>query len=510
MIKPDCDLSRRDFLKGTAATGATVAVIPSLWTAKQALAADLMEEGKIDVALIEKLLSVAMSQGGDFAEVYVESSVMSGAKMEEDKIRSADFGIEQGVGIRVISGIKVGYAYSDDFDPEVLIQTAKAAAHIASTGKQTGPYKVSRRTFPQYSKVKVDPTTVPLNDKVQMLMAGNEAARKYDPRVSQVIGNYRDASSRIIVANTDGVLAEDASNLMRSSFFAIAEENGDKRTGFWGGGGRMGYEWFDTNDGPTLAREAARQAVGQLGAKDAPVGEQTVVLAGGWGGILLHEAVGHGLEADFIRKKTSLFAGKVGEKVASELCTVIDDGTVPNLRGTINIDDEGEASQKKVLIENGILKGYMYDRLNAKIMNTQSTGSGRRQSFRYFPQPRMTNTYMAAGKSDPEEIIASVDKGFYAKMLGGGQVDISNGNFVFEVQEGYLIENGKVTAPVKNATLIGTGPEVLKQVDMIGNDFQYDPGIGTCGKGGQGVPVGVGQPTVRIAKITVGGTKSGS
>jgi TldD protein len=509
MGQEDNWLTRRDFIKGTAAAGAGALILPGI-IASPIEAANIVPNGSVDPRLLEKLLSRAMGQGADFAEVYVESSVGASVNLEEDKIRSAEFGISQGVGIRVISGLKVGYAYSDDFAPEILLQTADVAAKIASGPTGSGAYAVNPRKIPNLSPFKIDPAQVPVSEKVKMLLAGNEAAKKLDPRVSQVIAAYTDGLSNFTVANTDGLLVNNTERMMRAHFYVIAEENGDKRTGFWGGGGRFGYEWFEKNDGPSLAREAARQAVTQLGAKEAPVGEQTVVLEGGWGGVLLHEAVGHGLEADFIRKKTSLFAGRVGEKVASELCTVIDDGTIPNLRGTINVDDEGTPTERKVLIENGILKGFMYDRLNAKLMGKASTGSGRRQSYKHTPMPRMTNTYLAAGKHDPKEIIASVKNGFYAKNLGGGQVDISNGSFVFEVREGYLIEDGKVTAPVKNATLIGVGPTVLSNIDMVGTDARFDPGIGTCGKDGQSVPVGVGVPTVRIQNLTVGGTKSGA
>lgn len=491
--------------------GASTLILPGfIGSMAEASVPSNLPHEKLDRAFIEKLLIEAMAHGGEFAEVFVQNRTGTSVNLEEDKIRSAEFGASQGIGIRVIQGIKVGYAFSDDFSSKVLLETADTAGRIAAGPGNPGPFPVKHRKVSEYSPIKIDPATVEVSRKVQMLLAGNDVARKFDPRIIQVFASYTEATEAITVANTEGVFAENQDNMIRSYYYAIAQEKGDRRTGFWGGGGRVGFEWFETNDPGDIAREAARQAVGQLGAREAPVGEQTVVLAGGWGGILLHEAIGHGLEADFIRKKTSLYTGKVGEKVASELCTVIDDGTVPNLRGTINIDDEGTAPQRKVLIEKGILKGYMYDKLNAKIMGTQSTGSGRRQSYKDFPMPRMTNTFLAPGKDDPEEIIKSVKKGFYAKNLGGGQVDISNGNFVFEVREGYLIENGKATAPVKNATLIGVGPEVLKNVDRVGSDARFDPGLGTCGKDGQSVPVGVGLPTVRIQNLTVGGTKSGT
>ena len=336
---------------------------------------------------------------------------------------------------------------------------------------------------------------------------GDRAARSFDNRISQVMGSFADATKEILIANSEGVLVDDLRTMCRLSFSTVASDtNGERRTGSHGGGGRVNFDFFDEFNAESVAREAARMSISQMGAIDCPAGQRTVVLSPGWSGILLHEAVGHGLEADFIHKGTSLYANQLGEKVASDLCTVIDNGDIPHRRGSLNIDDEGEIAQEKVLIENGVLKGFMADRLSGQIMGTGSTGSGRRESYQCAPMPRMTNTYMAAGKHTHEEIIESVSDGLYCASFGGGQVDISNGNFVFEVREGYLIKDGKLDAPVKNATLIGVGPESLKNISMVGNNPTLDPGIGTCGKDGQSVPVGVGMPTVKIDNMTVGGT----
>jgi len=461
----------------------------------------------VPLPLVERLLGLALSKGGDFAEIYVERSRLNSVALEERKIRTATYGISLGVGIRVITGTEVGYAYSDDLETKALESAALVAAAIAQTSKNPGPVSVTPKTIPNRYPVDPPPDATPPRDKVDLLLRGDEAAHAHDPRVTQVMGSFVDQTKDILVANSDGIVVEDRQVMCRLSFFAIATgKDGDQRTGFYGGGGRVPFAHFDELTPEKAATEATRMAVAQIGAVNCPAGPQTVVLSPGWSGILLHEAVGHGLEADFIHKGTSLFAGKVGEKVGSDLVTVIDSGTIPHRRGSLNIDDEGTEATENVLIEKGVLKGYMYDRLSAQIMGTESTGNGRRQSYQYAPIPRMTNTYMAAGQHTHDEIIASVDQGLYCAAFGGGQVDISNGNFVFEVSEGYLIEKGKLTAPVKNATLIGVGADALKNISMVGDDFALDPGIGSCGKDGQGVPVGVGLPTVRMDEITVGGT----
>ncbi len=456
---------------------------------------------------IEKLLAIAMARGADFAEVYAERTERTMASLEDGKIKSASFGVDQGVGIRVVSGSKVGYSYSDDLEDEALAQAADTAAHIAATQKEVAPVSLRPVAAPRHYQVNDALSAQAVDRKVALLLRGDLAARAFDPRIAQVLGGYADQTKTIQVANTEGHLARDVQDLCRLHFYVVAVgKDGERRTGFYGGGGRVGLAFYDGFTPEAAAREAARQAVETLGAIAAPAGPQTVVLAPGWSGILLHEAIGHGLEADFIRKKTSLFTDMLGKQVASEKVTVIDDGSVAGNRGSINVDDEGVPGERKVLIENGILRGYMSDKLNAKLMGTRSTGSGRRESFRSPPMPRMTNTYLAPGVDSPEDILRSVKSGLYCAHFGGGQVDISNGNFVFEVAEAYLIEDGKITAPLKNAALIGVGAEVLKRVSMVGNDPTLDPGIGTCGKDGQMVPVGVGLPTVRIDGVTVGGT----
>jgi TldD protein len=460
---------------------------------------------------VERLLSRALTRGGDFAEIYAERSVITALSLDEGRIRSANVSETTGVGIRVVKGAQVGYAYSDDLDDAALNRAAETASQIAQGQGEAPPVTVSRRHAPEHYRIAIRPSEVDVSAKVALLLRGDAAARGTDKRVTQVMGSWADSARSILVANSLGYLSEDDQAMCRLNFMVVAvdRKTGDRRTGTFGGGGRVPFGHFDTFRPEDVAREATRQALAMLNASDAPAGSQTVVLAPGWSGILLHEAVGHGLEADFIRKGTSLFAGKVGERVASELVTVIDDGTVAGGRGSLNVDDEGNPAQRKVLIENGILKGFLYDSINARLMGQSSTGSGRRESFRHAPLPRMTNTFLAPGNSDPADILSSVKKGIYCATFGGGQVDITNGNFVFEVNEAYLIEDGHLTRPVKGATLIGVGPIALQNVTMVGNDPQHDPGMGTCGKSGQMVPVGVGLPTVRIDDMTVGGTRFG-
>jgi TldD protein len=457
--------------------------------------------------LVERLLSAAMSRGADFAEVYVERSTTTAVNLDEGQIKSAQSGSVKGFGVRAIRGAQVGYAHSDDLDEPALLRTAQTAALIADGTREAAPVNMARRPLPTYYQVRTPLADIGIARKIELLKEADAAARAYDKRIKQVMGGYADNTREILVANTLGHLAEDRQDLCRLGIQCVAfGKKNERRTGFFGGGGRVDFRFFEDFSPAYVAKEAARQAIATLGAVPAPAGPTTVVLAPGWSGILLHEAVGHGLEADFIRKGTSLFAGKLGEKVASELVTVIDDGTVAGGRGSINVDDEGNPGERKVLIENGVLKGYLYDHLNAKLTGQKSTGSGRRQSFRHAPLPRMTNTYLAPGDQTPEDILKGVGKGLYCRQFGGGQVDITNGNFVFEISEAYLIENGEITRPVKGAMLIGVGPEALKKVSAVGNDAAHDPGLGTCGKDGQSVPVGVGLPTVRIDDLTVGGT----
>ncbi len=464
----------------------------------------------LPLPLVERLLAAGMARGAEFAEVYVERNEFTAVTLEEGQVKSAQNGLSQGVGVRVIAGAKVGYAYSDDLDDAALLRAARTAAFIAHGGGSKQAYDVRRTPLPTFYRLEQHLADVDVAKKRDLVVRANKAAHAYDKRVKQVMCTWADSTKRVLVANTQGRLAEDTQDLCRLSTMVVAEgARQERRSGFFGGGGRVPFAHFDSFSPEHVGREAARQAIAGLGAVEAEAGQQTVVLAPGWSGILLHEAVGHGLEADFIRKGTSLFAGKLGQTVASELVTVIDDGTMANARGSLNVDDEGNPTQFKVLIERGELKGYMYDSLNAKLMGQQSTGSGRRESFKHLPLPRMTNTYLAPGEDTPEDIVRSVSKGVYCANFGGGQVDITNGNFVFEVSEAYEIKKGKLGRPLKGVTLIGVGPEALKNVTRVGNDPRPDPGMGTCGKDGQSVPVGVGLPTLRIDNMTVGGTKVG-
>lgn len=461
---------------------------------------------RLDENLADTLLSEALSRGGDFAEIYGERSESTRIPLEENKIQSAETRQSLGVGVRVIHGEKQGYAYSDDLSPEKLREAARVAAYIAEGGKTNAPVSVARQTGPEFYPIRHAASDADVRAKVQLVQRANQAAYEYDPRVRQVQVGFIDSAKHILVANSEGVYITDYQPMLRFQVVVLAVEGGEAQSAFYGGGGRIGMEYFEANTPECIAVEAARQAVIQLGADEAPAGAMPVVIDNAWGGVWLHEAVGHGLEADFNRKKTSIYADRIGEKVASDLCTVVDDATVPNRRGSINIDDEGATGQRKVLIEKGVLKGYMHDRLNAGLMGERSTGSGRRQDYQCIPMPRMTNTFLEPGEHTPDEIIASVSRGFYAKNFSGGQVDISNGNYVFNVTEGYLIENGKIGRPVKNATLIGNGPNDLAKVAMVGNNWALDPGIGMCGKDGQSVPVGVGMPMILVSEMTVGGT----
>jgi len=457
---------------------------------------------------LESYLSEALSAGGEYADLYFEYLSTSSIGIDEGIVKSASESVTLGVGVRVIAGERTGYAYSDDLSPEKIRKAARVAALIAR-----GPASVVKTGFTEarkhnlYSMV-ISPHDVSLAERVDLVKRADAAARAYDNRVFQVIANYADSVREVLVASSDGRLSFDRQPMARMGVAALAREtDGVPQQGYSGGGGRVTLDFFLNEKTPEhFAKEAARQAIVQLSAVDAPAGESVVVLGPGWPGILLHEAVGHGLEADFNRKGVSAFSGRIGQQVASPLCTVIDDGTIGSRRGSLNVDDEGVPTQKNVLIENGILRGYLQDTLSARLLKSTSTGSGRRESYQHIPMPRMTNTYMLAGQSDPEEIIRSVPKGIYCATFGGGQVDITSGNFVFQATESYLIENGKLTRPVKGATLIGNGPEALKYVSMVGHDLQLDEGIGVCGKEGQSVPVGVGIPTVKIDKMTVGGT----
>jgi TldD protein len=460
----------------------------------------------IDTGLADRLLGEALARGGDFAEVYGERATSTRIPLEEDKIQSAQTRQSLGVGIRVIHGERQGYAYSDDLTPEKLLEAARVASYIAEGGSQTSPVAVSEGAAPSFYPIRSAPDEADVRGKVELVRRANAAAFEYDPRVRQVQVGYSDSAKEILVANSDGLYVADRLTMLMLSALVLAVEGGEAQMGYQAGGGRIGMEYFDSNSPECLAAEAARQAIVQLGAAEAPAGAMPVVIDNAWGGVWLHEAVGHGLEADFNRKKTSIYTDRIGERVAGEIVSVVDDATLLNRRGSINIDDEGTDGQRKLLIDKGILRGYMQDRLNAKLMRAASTGSGRRQDYQCIPMPRMTNTFLAPGEHTPEEILRSVSKGFYAKNFSGGQVDISNGNYVFNVTEGYLIENGKIGRPVKNATLIGNGPNDLAKVTMVGSNWALDPGMGTCGKNGQSVPVGVGMPMILVSEMTVGGT----
>jgi TldD protein len=443
----------------------------------------------------------------DAADLYFQVSQEESWSLEDGIVKEGSASIEQGVGVRAMAGERTGFAYSDEIQPRALEEAARAARAIAGRGGN-GSMQAWHRVNGRQLYQPVDPTiTLSDEQKVTWLERVDREARKLDPRIVRVMASVHAVHELILIATSDGALAADVRPLVRMNVSVLVEHNGRREQGYCGAGGRYTLAELVANDRPIeLAREAVRQALVNLEAVNAPAGTMTVVLGPGWPGILLHEAIGHGLEGDFNRKGTSAFSGRIGERVASPGCTVVDDGTLAGRRGSLNIDDEGTPTQCTTLIEDGILRGYIQDRLNARLMGAQPTGNGRRESFAHLTLPRMTNTYMLAGPYAPEEIIRSVERGIYAVNFGGGQVDITSGKFVFSVSEAYLIENGKVGAPIKGATLIGNGPDVLTRVAMVGNDLQLDAGVGTCGKEGQSVPVGVGQPTLRVDALTVGGT----
>ena len=443
----------------------------------------------------------------DAADIYFQYSRLESWVLEDGIVREGNHSIEQGAGLRAISGDKTGFAYTDDLALPQLLEAAKSARAIAQSGN-SGIQAISARSDTPQLYAPLNPLeSLSEQDKLDLMRRVDAEARAADPRVQQVIVSLVAAHDTVLVVDNRGELAGDVRPLVRLNVSVIVEQDGRREQGSAGGGARRALNFFlEEERALGYAREAVRQALVNLEAVPAPAGLLPVVLGPGWPGVLLHEAVGHGLEGDFNRKGTSAFSGRIGEQVASPLCTVVDDGTLPDRRGSLSVDDEGTPGQQTVLIENGILKGYMQDRMNARLMGMSPTGNGRRESYAHLPMPRMTNTYMLAGGHAPEEIIASVDRGLYAVNFGGGQVDITSGKFVFSTSEAYLIENGKITAPVKGATLIGNGPEAMTRISMVGNDLQLDSGIGTCGKEGQSVPVGVGQPTLKIDELTVGGT----
>ncbi|MSQ77807.1 MAG: metalloprotease TldD [Nitrospiraceae bacterium] len=458
---------------------------------------------------IQRTLGVVKVRDVDYADLYFEFCLSESVSMEEGIVKRAVKSVSQGAGVRATAGEKTGFAYSDELTKRDLEIAANTARYIAQSpqGGQPVPLthraKLTRDLYPAETPI----SEVATAERVDLLNLIDAEARRYDPRIKNVMASFNTEYKIVMVATTEGQMVGDVQPLSRLQVTCIAEENGNRQMGTFGGGGRMAFSYYqDQERYKHYAREAARQAILNLSAVDAPAGVMPVVLGGGWPGILLHEAIGHGLEADFNRRKTSAFSHLLGKRVASDACTIVDDGTLPFRRGSLNMDDEGTPTSRTVLIEKGILRGYITDKLNARLMGIPLTGNGRRESFQSIPLPRMTNTFMLAGESDPQDIIRSVTHGLYAVSFGGGQVDITNGKFVFSASEAYLIENGQVTKPVKGATLIGSGPEVLTKVSMVGHDLMLDEGIGTCGKDGQSVPVGVGLPTIRIDEITVGGT----
>jgi TldD protein len=459
----------------------------------------------LDESHLDGVLAAMFERRIDYADLYFQYTRSEGWSIEEGNVKSGSFNIEAGVGVRAVAGEKTAFAYSDDINLSALKDAAAATAAIAAAGRSRRARVGAARPRGLYAGV--DPlASLAAEDKVKLLERVEKIARGLDPRVVQVMASLGGTYEVMLVARGDGVIAADVRPLVRVSVTVIAEENGRRETGSSGGGGRFDYAYFTDAMLAEYAGQAVHAAITNLGASPAPAGTMTVVLGSGWPGILLHEAVGHGLEGDFNRKGSSAFSGRVGERVAARGVTVVDDGTLPDRRGSLNVDDEGNRTQCTTLIEDGILKGYLQDAQNARLMKVKPTGNGRRESFAHAPMPRMTNTYMLGGTRAPEEIIASVKKGLYAKNFGGGQVDITSGKFVFSASEAFLIENGRVTRPVKGATLIGNGPEALTRVKLIGDDMRLDSGVGTCGKDGQSVPVGVGQPTLRIDGLTVGGT----
>jgi len=478
--------------------------IQSLATAKSLL----LDPWGLSEADMARALGEIFAHKVDYADLYFQYTRSEGWSLEEGIVKTGSFSIEQGVGVRALCGEKTAFAYSDTLSPDALLSAARAVRGIARSG--AGKAKIAAPAETPLARslyADIDPLgTLPAPEKVALLERVERMARARDPRVIQVMAGLGAEYDVVLVAGSDGRLAADVRPLVRLSLTVIAEQGGRREMGHAGGGGRTGLQMFTDEILRDYVERAVHEALVNLEARPAPAGEMTVVLGSGWPGILLHEAVGHGLEGDFNRKGSSVFSGRIGEQVASKGVTVVDDGTLPGRRGSLNIDDEGNSTQCNVLIEDGVLRGYMQDTLNARLMKTAATGNGRRESFAHLPMPRMTNTYMLAGQDHPDEIVSSVKRGLYAVNFGGGQVDITNGKFVFSASEAYMIENGRITYPVKGATLIGNGPDAMTRVSMIGNDLQLDSGVGTCGKDGQSVPVGVGMPTVRMEGLTVGGT----
>jgi len=462
----------------------------------------------LNAPTLEGVVGSAIARRADYADLYFEFRTVQSLSLEDGIVKTAGQDVSQGVGVRVVAGDKTGYAHSDDVTVDSLRLATRTAQAIAQEAGETRAVAMHQeRPRHDLYALRHSPLETPVTDKVDLLNRIDIAARRHDPRIKNVLASIGVEQKLVLIVSSAGIVVGDVQPLVRLNVTCIAEEGGVRQQGSYGGGGRVEYAYVLEDDRYLrYTRTAAEQAVRNLHAVDAPAGTMTVVLGPGWPGVLLHEAIGHGLEGDFNRKKTSAFAELLGQPVASPLCTVVDDGTMANRRGSLNVDDEGTPTGRTVLIQKGILTGYLQDRLNARLMGMPPTGNGRRESFAHIPMPRMTNTFMLAGETPPEDIIRSVHRGLYAAYFGGGQVDITSGKFVFSATEAYLIEDGQLTRPVKGATLIGSGPDVLKRISMVGTDLQLDEGIGTCGKDGQSVPVGVGLPTVRIDDLTVGGT----
>jgi TldD protein len=466
----------------------------------------LLAPASLDIAKLQNVLGDMMSHKIDYADLYFQYSRSESWGLEEGQVKSGNFSIDQGVGVRAVSGEKTAFAYSDDISLEALQKAAIATKSIAASGNEQTAKSIITSRNPQLYLPHDPIASLSAEAKVKLLEHLESIARKLDPRITQVTASIAGEYEVVMVSRHDGVMTADIRPLVRVGINVIAESNGRREQGSAGGGGRFDYSYFTDEVLHDYAQKAVHQAIINLDARPAPAGSMTVVLGAGWPGILLHEAIGHGLEGDFNRKGSSAFSNMIGQQVAAKGITIVDDGTIADRRGSLSVDDEGNPTSRTVLIEDGILRGYIQDTLNARLMNMPITGNARRESYAHVPMPRMTNTYMLNGTIPPEEIIKSVKKGLYAANFGGGQVDITSGKFVFSAAEAYMIEDGKITYPVKGATLIGNGPDVLKRVSMIGNDMSLDSGVGTCGKEGQSVPVGVGQPTLKIDALTVGGT----
>ena len=467
----------------------------------------LLNDHKINEAEVFNLLTSMSDKGSDYSDLFFQHSIAESWVLDEGIVKDGSYNIAHGVGARCVSGDQTGFSYSDDLNLKAINGAVDFAKGISSKQSNNLPKILKSSNYPSKYSANSPLDSLSSKQKVDLLRQIDSIARK-EPKVVQVNASLSGAYTEVLIASTDGVYQIDSRPMVRVSVSVIVEHNGRIEQGSTGGGGRYDYSYFEKNSlAETYTKEAIRLALVALDSNDAPAGKMPVILGSGWPGVLLHEAIGHGLEGDFNRKGSSVFSGRVGEKVASEKCTIVDNGTIENRRGSLTIDDEGTPTQETTLIENGLLKGYMMDKMNGRLMNQPSTGNGRRESYAHIPMPRMTNTYMLNGEDKFEDMISSVDDGIYAKNFDGGQVDITSGKFVFSANEAYLIKNGKITTPIKGATLIGSGDEVLHQISMVGDDLKLDPGIGVCGKDGQSVPVGVGQPSLKVDTLTVGGTK---